>query len=368
MDAAARALVAVHSSDPITPYLAMRARVPGLTVADLDAALYDRRSLWRMHAMRRTLFVVPGNEAAVMDAAAGRDVARAERRRLEGWVAVALAVEDARPWLADLEARTLHALADGTPRRTQELTAVVEGLSQSITVGSGKWTAATPLSSRLLFVLAMERRIVRSRPAGTWLSSQYHWADAGRWFAGASVDVEAVVDPRVARARLAESYLRTHGPATATDLKWWTGWTVRATREALSDAAAVEVDIDDGTPAFVLPDDFDEPAAAASQVALLPGLDPTTMGWKQRGWYLGEHGPRVFDRNGNAGPTIWLDGRVIGGWAQRQDGEVAVALLEDVGKGAAQQVRQAAASLTDWFGDVVATPRFRTPLEQQLSR
>ena len=48
--------------------------------------------------------------------------------------------------------------------------------------------------------------------------------------------------------------------------------------------------------------------------ALLPVLDATTMGWKHRDFYLDpEHTPYLFDTNGNAGPTVWCDGRIIGG-------------------------------------------------------
>ena len=66
-------------------------------------------------------------------------------------------------------------------------------------------------------------------------------------------------------------------------------------------------------------------------MAFLPSLDPTIMGWQQRAWYLADHGPVLFDRNGNAGPTVWVDGRVAGGWTQRRSGEIVHRLLEDVG-------------------------------------
>jgi hypothetical protein len=101
-------------------------------------------------------------------------------------------------------------------------------------------------------------------------------------------------------------------------------------------------------------------------VALLPALDPTTMGWQGRAWYLGPHGPLLFDRNGNAGPTVWVDGRVVGGWAQRSNGEVIHRLLEDVGADAAGAVDDAAAALTAWLGDVRIKPRFPTPLAREL--
>jgi len=102
-------------------------------------------------------------------------------------------------------------------------------------------------------------------------------------------------------------------------------------------------------------------------VALLPALDPTTMGWQQRGWYLGGHGSALFDRNGNAGPTVWADGRIIGGWAQRRTGEVVNRLLEDTGKETAIAVAEAAAGLEDWLGPMRITPRFPTPLQKSLA-
>jgi hypothetical protein len=150
------------------------------------------------------------------------------------------------------------------------------------------------------------------------------------------------------------------------DLRWWTGLTAGQVKRALASAGAVEVDLD-GAPGLVLEGDLEPPAAVAPWVALLPALDPTVMGWSGRDWYLGEHGPTLFDRNGNAGPTVWWDGRVVGGWASRADGEIAVRLLEDVGAEGAAAVQAAAARLADWLGGVRVTPRFRTPLERELS-
>ncbi|HEX6390519.1 MAG TPA: M48 family metalloprotease, partial [Solirubrobacteraceae bacterium] len=58
---------------------------------------------------------------------------------------------------------------------------------------------------------------------------------------------------------------------------------------------------------------------------------------------------RLFDRSGNIGPTVWCDGRIVGGWAQRTDGEIALALLEDVGAGAAAAIALIRTRPNDWW-------------------
>ena len=91
------------------------------------------------------------------------------------------------------------------------------------------------------------------------------------------------------------------------------------------------------------------------------------MGWKERDWYLGPHATRLFDRNGNAGPTVWSDGRVVGGWGQRARrrgrGRAARAGRRD----RRRVVEREAAALTEWLDGTVVTPRFRTPLEQEIA-
>ena len=75
-------LVGLHSSDPATVVLSLWARLDPFAVADLEDALYERRALLRILAMRRTMFVVPLDLAAVMDAACTRALVPGERRKL----------------------------------------------------------------------------------------------------------------------------------------------------------------------------------------------------------------------------------------------------------------------------------------------
>jgi hypothetical protein len=165
-----------------------------------------------------------------------------------------------------------------------------------------------------------------------------------------------------------ERYVARFGPVTFEDLRWWTGLGVRPLRVAIDASAPERVALDDGQEGLVATGDLEPtPEPATTVVALLPGLDPTPMGWKGRGWYLGGLSDALFDRNGNVGPTVWVDGRIVGGWAQRADGRVAHRLLVDVGAEATARVAEEAALLEVWLGEERITPRFRTPLERELA-
>ena len=83
-------------------------------------------------------------------------------------------------------------------------------------------------------------------------------------------------------------------------------------------------------------------------------------------WQPGLRESALFDRNGNAGPTVWWNGRVVGGWAGRKDGEIVFRLLEDVGADAACAIEAEAQRLQSWLGETRVVPRFATPLAKEL--
>jgi hypothetical protein len=358
----ARDVVGLHSTDAASVFISACARLREPSVAGLELALYQDRSLMRILGMRRTMFVVPVELAPVLHAACALPLAPRERRRNIQMVEEGGIATDGAAWLAEVEAATMAALEAQGEATGSELAAAVPALREKIRFGEGKkWEGLVGMTTRVLFLLATEGRAVRGRPRGTWISTQYRWAPMDAWVAGGIHEL-----PReVAQRELAARWLGAFGPGSAADLRWWTGWTAAETHRALLAVEAVEVVIDSGR-GLVLPGDEPEPPLEPF-AALLPALDPTVMGWSERDWFLGEHGPVLFDRSGNAGPTVWWDGRVVGGWAQRRSGEVAYRLLEDVGREAVLAIETEAARLASWIGDVRVTPRFRTPLERELS-
>jgi hypothetical protein len=356
----AAGLAGLHATDPATVFLSARAR--GVEAAALEEALYEDRSVLRMIGMRRTLFVLPLELAAVAKAACTDAIAEAQRRRYAKLIEDGGITADGRAWLEDAAEATLRAIEARGPVYASDLSAEVPQLRESIAYGEGKtWAGKVAMTTWVLFLLAAEGHIVRGRPRGAWTSSQWSWSPAESWLAQPLPRLE----PEAARAELASRWLAAYGPATIADLKWWSGWNLGQTRKALDEIDAVEIDLD-GTPGVALPDDLDGEPEPEPWAALLPSLDPTVMGWKERDWYLGEHARALFDRNGNAGPTVWWNGRVVGGWAGRRDGEVVFRLLEEVGAEALRAIEKEAERLQSWLGEARVVPRFATPLAKEL--
>lgn len=333
------------------------------SVADIESALYVEKAVVRMLGMRRTMFVVPAELAPVVQAACTRAIAVQLRRATIQLYEAAAIADDLDNWLRDVENATAAALAKRGEATAQELSSDVPDLKRQVLMSQGKnYEALQGVATRILMQLAADGRIMRGRPRGSWISTQYRWAPIDVWLPGGLAEL----DTGAARVELIRLWLTAFGPGTLLDLKWWTGWTMGEVKRALEQLDITEVDLDDGS-GVVLSDDLEPVAEAESWVALLPALDSTPMGFSERGWFLGGHAPKIFDRSGNIGPTVWCDGRIVGGWAQRKNGTLAYKLLEDIGAAAEREVEQAAHRLACWLGPVRVTPRFRTPLERELS-
>ncbi|MEU6990199.1 winged helix DNA-binding domain-containing protein [Streptomyces sp. NPDC046465] len=364
----ARSLLALHGTDPSSVYIGAWARMRDGYLADVEHALYEDRSLIRLMGMRRTVFVAPLDVAPVLQAACSRAVAARERRLVLKMLAesgVAHGAAGVQAWLAEAEAVLLQALKERGEATAAELASADPRLSTELLMARGKsYEGRQKLASRLLLLLAAEGHVVRGRPLGTWASHQYRWAPLTDWFPGGLADW----DTQDAETELARRWLRTFGPATADDLRWWAGWTKTQTKRTLTELRPVEVDLE-GTAGLLLPDDTEESPRPEPWAALLPALDSTPMGWQHRGWFLGDHGPRLFDRNGNIGPSLWWDGRIVGGWAQDGKGDVVCRFLEDVGADARDAVQAEAERLTSRLAGVRLAPRSRgrTWLEEELA-
>ena len=362
--AVAESLVGLHSSDPVSVYLSAAARMAHPSLGAVEEALYGDYRLIRLHAMRRTIWVFTPATARLAHGSCAADILAKERLRMVKLLEERGGIGDGRAWMEAAARRVMEILRRRGEADTRAVGQEAPDLRVMLDLAPGKpYNAAQSALARLLFLLGLEGRIVRGRPAGgSWISSQYQWAPmTDRFPQGA-----AGADPERAAAELTRRWLDRFGPAPETDLRWWTGWTAAKTRRALRRAGAAEVRLND-RPAWVNEGDEEHSGETAPWTALLPGLDPTVMGWKGKDWYLDpEHAPALFDRNGNAGPTVWADGRIVGGWAQRPDGEIAVRLLKAVSPRRREEIGRDADRLQTLIGDVRFKVRFPAPLQKEL--
>jgi Winged helix DNA-binding domain len=360
----ADSVLALHSSDPVTVYLSATARMTHPSLEAVSAALYDDHALIRHHAMRRTLWVMTPEVTRLAHAACTTGLARPEWNRIARLVESSGIAADGSAWLAAAKANTLAALHRLGPASARRIGTEVPELAKPLHIAIGTSYAASPAAhTRVLLLLGFDGAVVRGRPSGTWINGQYTWMPMDAVLPGGV----GAIDPDVARAELVRRWLQAFGPGTTADVQWWLGSTLGAARAALVEVDAVEVQLDAGT-GWVLPGDVatPRPARAAPWVSVLPGLDPTTMGWKERAWYLGEHGGHVFDRNGNGGPTIWVDGEIVGSWVQRRDGVLAHRLLQTVPAQRVGEIERQLDALRGLLGDTRHTVRFPAPIQPTL--
>lgn len=344
-EAATRAMTVLHATESATVYLSCWARVRSLDAADVDNALYVQRSLVKQLAMRRTLFTFPRDLLPAAWSSASARVANTERARMAKDVVKAGIAVDGNDWLDRARAEVLTLLTDAPEglsalevRQAVPMTDVkVEGSAGEI------WSAP-----RVLTHLGATADIMRGANTARFPVSRPLWTLTRHWLDDAPIDLESADGYR----EIVRRWLHSFGPGTEDDIVWWLGSTKTVVRAALAELEAVAVSLDGGDTGWLLPDDVATVPDPGPWVALLPVLDPTIMGWKNRDFYLGPHRNQLFDTRGNAGTTAWVDGRVVGCWIQDETGVVHVRLLETVSASARRSLDAEAARLTEWLGGV----------------
>ncbi|WP_122261764.1 winged helix DNA-binding domain-containing protein [Ornithinimicrobium cerasi] len=350
--AATRAMTVLHATEAATVHLAVHARTEGTGPADVDRALYEERSVVKQLAMRRTLFVFPRDLLPAALGSASARVAAEQRRVIARDVEAQAVADDGAAWLEAAGGAVLRHLAERGPLPARQLREDLPELAGTMTYGLGKSYGGTaPLAPRVLTWLGAQGLVVRGPNTGHWRLSRPTWTLTTDWLGGA-------VEPLPAEegyAELVRRWLRTFGPGTVEDVQWWLGSTKTAARASLSAVGAVPVGLDGGSTGWLLPDDVDPEADVEPWAALLPTLDPTTMGWRGREFYLDPAlTTYLFDTNGNAGTTAWWGGRLVGAWVQDEDGAVRVVLAPGADPGAAARaaLEVEARRLTRWLDGV----------------
>ncbi len=355
-------------------YLSLLVRRPDLTKSELEEALYTRRDLVRVNCMRTTVHVVPAADLPCFLQAYAAQPA-VEARDLERLLVQAglCREREAGARLEEISRRVLAVFGARESCQAREVAQAVPELAARVRLNVGRpYEGEVSLGSRLIPALCSRGLLVRTRPQGTWRGSLYEYAALERWLP--AIDV-ASVSPSEARARLVRRYLQAFAPVTPADVQWWTGLRAPEVAQALRALGrdVVEVTVEGlGAGYLMLAANLQElrrfrPLQGA-YAFLLPGLDPYIMGYHDRRRFLDPaHQDKVFDRAGNALPTLWAGGRVVGAWQQRKDGTVACGLFAAASGRAAAQLEREARRVEAFYGGELVPPRTSTPFCRALA-
>src|SRR4051794_33524290 len=235
-----RAVAALQAQDAGAAALGVRARRPGSTLAEVEAARFDERSVARTWLMRGTLHLIPAEDARWMVALLGPVGLRKSARRI------------AELGVADTGPAVRAALADG-PLTRRELAAAVRA--------RGVPLADHPQVPAWLTGVAALRGEIIEGPADRFVLFD-------DWLPPAPAPPDPVVE-------LARRHARAHPPSAPEDFAAWSGLSMREARRAYEqldlDLEQVEVL---GRRAFV-PHGL-EPAPP--HVRLLPRFDSLLLG------------------------------------------------------------------------------------------
>ena len=162
------------------------------------------------------------------------------------------------------------------------------------------------------------------------------------------------LDRDEALAELARRYFTSHAPATLQDFTWWSGLSPADARRAV-EAAVVDAP---RTPHIVprQPDAAPRSSHRAPRTAhhalLLSPYDEYTVAYRDRSAALDpKHAAAA--RNGIFGPTVVLDGRIVGTWKRRLDRdrvEIAVEMFAKLSGASARLIAREAARYGRFVG------------------
>jgi hypothetical protein len=280
----AERLLAVQGQDARGARLAVRARSEGLSVADVDAALTDERSLLITWLNRGTLHMVASEDYPwLLQLTAPRLLGGCSRRLNQLGVASRL---------ADRGVRIIErALSSEGP---------LDRLQLREHLRKGRVPTEGQISVHLLMLACLRGIAVR----GPMIGAHHGYALVAEWLRPAR--------PRErdrALAELARRYLAGHAPADDRDLARWSGLALRDVRAGLE---AVGSELRERPDGLLEPKDATAPSPLPAP-RLLGAFDPLLLGWCSREDLLGAHAPRITV-GGMFRPFALVDGRAKALW------------------------------------------------------
>lgn len=292
--------------------LALWARIDALKREHVADALWKKRTLVKMWAMRATLHVLPSADL-------GAFIAGLSIWKPGGWP---LKNPEALPVAGYIDKALRGKILD----RTELAEAITElGAAPKLVEGMlGSWSSSLRCASFIgsLCFAPSDGATVRFTHPATWLRR-----------------LPVAVDPNEAFDELTRRYLGTYGPATPLDLgpRWWgVNQTEAKRRLAALGEEATQVSIE-GKRFWMLSKDVAELAAnepVEKVVRLLPAFDQWAVCASRRVPALVEpkYHQRIYRLQGWVSPVLLVNGRMVGVWKYEQKSRTLTVEVEAFGK------------------------------------
>jgi hypothetical protein len=278
--------------------LALAARVEALSPADVQAALWQDRTLVKTWAMRGTLHLLPSAEFPLYVAAfkAYTHFRRGSWYKYHG-----------------VNAAELEALIEGVRTTLGSSGMTREQLAAAVAAQMNKPELQTLLLSgwgALLKPAAFQGYLCFGPNQG----QQVTFVHPAQW-----LETQPLLDTEAALQEIARRYLAAYGPATLADFgRWWGMEPAKAKKLFRSLGAEIEAVEIEGQPAWALVSTLEQmPARPVSGlVRLLPYFDPYVVGMGRESPQLlpEAHKGRVYRSQGWISPVVLVDGRIEGVW------------------------------------------------------
>jgi hypothetical protein len=291
-----RAAGPVQAQEPRAARLAFRARCGRLSAADVDAARTEERSILRAWMMRKTVHLIPSEDAGWILPLFAPAIVRWSRRRLAHFGL------DRRG--QDRALALLHRAVDRDgPLTRPELGRRLEqaGFETGQEFKVHLWLLAT---------LDGELCLGPDRGGQTCLVHTRDWI--------------GTPEPRPREdslAELARRYLRAFGPASERDFARWAGLPLRDVRSGLERIAAELGSVRSGEEELLTLQGAPRRAAPGPVVRLLGAFDNYNLGYVSREFAVDRDGERKINPGGGIiRPSVTVDGRSVAIWVSKRSG------------------------------------------------
>jgi len=312
----ARDMCGVQAQVMSAAYLQLWTRNHSLTRAEIEDALWQKRTLIKTSLMRQTLHLIPSDEFSLY-------IAAERPSRVAGALRVMARFGITRE---EAEASTLlitEALSSGPMGRPQILAALRPKVSKRVHAWAEKcWgLVRLPVAEGMVCY-------------GSGEGNQAVFIRVDQWLPKL---VTKKIPVAKAQSELLRKYLRAYGPATLTDFSHWSGIPMQEVRplRSLLEAELEEV-AGETRGSMLLREDvaaMNNCSGTEACIRLLPIFDSYLLAHREKEHLLSaQHYKRVYRNQGWISPVVLIDGAIAGVWSHKLQNKKLFVGIEPFGK------------------------------------